>query len=579
MFGVHRKNLLAISVGYSRYSSFARRIGVADSGKEEYHLFTGGAIGLPRAPLFADWYAGRVAKARGARDLDSPKSVLARIRALRRAAGDGDGAGVATPSIDALLRHTRPQLIEYARRIGLTGFHRLGKAALATRFRQEFERLALRARVPESTDGPRKFDLGPMIIEHDLPRDIPWGYGQDRVTAMAVDPEQLYVYWEVTDEALARAREGLGAGGGDAWLNLRIYDVTNRIFDGTNAHHYFDHSVARTDRQWFFFIGRASSTVIAEVGLKSKEGYFVRVARSGRADFPRRDMASPGRVEWLTVRSDRGAVGEPAVEDRAMPAVMSGGMGHAGQHDPLRVWDIRRTHGGLPADVMIHGESFRTAWEHGAWVREHSIAWEGPIVRTTWEAGPFHYPVETPRYVEERYEGPATVRAVDGGFHIVYGPWQVVIRGIGARAEQRVVAVWHVHRSWSASTNVTVRTVGQPESVRGASEQVALGASELYRRAASELRLGGASELYRMGASELRFVGASEWRFAGASEWRARGASERLYLGASEWQERGASETRFVGASERMYGGASERVPLGASENRPRYPEPPSHNG
>jgi hypothetical protein len=31
---------------------------------------------------------------------------------------------------------------------------------------------------------------------------IPWGYGQDRVTAMVVDPERLYVYWEVTDEAI-----------------------------------------------------------------------------------------------------------------------------------------------------------------------------------------------------------------------------------------------------------------------------------------------------------------------------------------------------------------------------------------
>jgi hypothetical protein len=52
----------------------------------------------------------------------------------------------------------------------------------------------------------------------------------------------------------------------DAALTLRVYDVTNRIFDGTNAHHYFDHSVSRTDRQWFFFIGRPSSTVIVELG-------------------------------------------------------------------------------------------------------------------------------------------------------------------------------------------------------------------------------------------------------------------------------------------------------------------------
>ena len=202
-----------------------------------------------------------------------------------------------------------------------------------------------------------------------------------------------------------------------------------------------------------------------------------------------------------------------------------------------------------------------------------------PIIRTTWEAGPFHYAVEPPHYVEERYEGPASVRVVEGGLHIVYGPWQVVIRGIGPRSERRVVAVWHVHRSWSASVSLTAHSVvSGPASVPGASEHVAVGASELSRRAASELRLGGASELYLLGASELRYLGASERLYVGASEWRARGASERLYLGASEWQERGASEARFAGASERMYAGASERVWPGASENRARYPEPPSRS-
>jgi hypothetical protein len=29
---------------------------------------------------------------------------------------------------------------------------------------------------------------------------------------MAVDPDRLYVYWEVTDEGLERARAGLGPG-------------------------------------------------------------------------------------------------------------------------------------------------------------------------------------------------------------------------------------------------------------------------------------------------------------------------------------------------------------------------------
>src|SRR5207253_8645091 len=73
----------------------------------------------------------------------------------------------------------------------------------------------------------------------EAPADIPWGYGRDRVTAMPGDPDRRFVYWEVLEDSIARARAALGPGGHDAWLNLRVYDVTGRIFDGTNAHAVF----------------------------------------------------------------------------------------------------------------------------------------------------------------------------------------------------------------------------------------------------------------------------------------------------------------------------------------------------
>lgn len=418
----------------------------------------------------------------------------------------------------------------------------------------------------EVVDTPHKFDLGLTSgPAREQEQDIPWGYGQDRVTAMMLDPDRLYVYWEVTDGALERARAGLGSGGRDAWLNLRVYDVTNRIFDGTNAHGYFDHSISRDDRQWFFHLGRPTSTAVVEVGLKSSEGYFVRVARSGRVDFPRREPVSPGGVEWLTVRSASGEIGEPAFENRGASVVLAGAA-PSSQAEPVRVWDIRRTHAGWNGEWTIRDESFGPAWrEWVEWAR--TIEWEGPVIRTTWEAGPFTYPVEPARYVEERFEDPVTVRSVNGTTHVVHSARQVVIRGIGARAERRVLAVWEVRRSWPAQEGVAVRTV-EAAGTPGGSEQVVRGASELRWRAASELRLGGASEIYLLGASELRYLGASEVFYAGASEWRARGASEVRYVGASEWRERGASETRYVGASERLL--------AGASENRPRFPAEPS---
>ena len=194
------------------------------------------------------------------------------------------------------------------------------------------------------------------------------------------------------------------------------------------------------------------------------------------------------------------------------------------------------------------------------------------MVRTTWEAGPFTYPIEAPTLVEERSEGRITTRTTNGQVHIVYGPWQVVIRGVGARAERRVLATWEVYHSWATTTGGESKATEWRQLAPGSSEWVALGASERSWMFGSELRLGGASEIFFLGASELRLIGASETLYSGASEYRFRGASELLYAG--------ASERLYAGASERLYAGASERARdypagVGASEAAPQrqYPE------
>lgn len=163
---------------------------------------------------------------------------------------------------------------------------------------------------PEQEALQAKFELAPPqwtreLDELDRAQSIPWGYGRDKVTAMAVDPERLFMYWEVTDAAIARARERLGAAGEDAGLDLRVHDVTGLLFDGDNSHHHFDVGVARGDRQWFAHVGRPGSTVVVELGLCARDGAFAPISRSHRVDFPRRTPAPAGPVEWLTVTPAR----------------------------------------------------------------------------------------------------------------------------------------------------------------------------------------------------------------------------------------------------------------------------------
>ncbi|HMI82672.1 MAG TPA: DUF4912 domain-containing protein [Polyangiaceae bacterium] len=401
---------------------------------------------------------------------------------------------------------------------------------------------------------------------------IPWGYGKDRLTAMPVDPNRLYLYWELTDPGVEKARQSLGTGAKDAWVSLRIYDVTDRIFDGTNAHGYFDIKVDRSDRQWFVHVGKPASTHVAEIGLKSLEGYFVKVVRSGRIEFPRFEPSSDGTVEWLTVRTATGPVegaspggssSNPAPSGAVPPTGQPGGgqleangaVASAGA--PIELYDWSQT-GWEELFQTTWQELFRTRWREGQAV----LDWSTPVLRSSWEAGPFDVPVEAPHVTEEFHHGPVTViPTANGKTRVVYGPWQVVMRGLGGHAEKRVLARWEVAASWVVEMGVErVLHVLSPSNLRDHAERGAdggpntvgssalFGASERRWLAASEMRLGGASEVYFAGASELRWRGASE--VLAGSERRLLGASERLWLGGSEKVWLGASERRLGDASD-----------------------------
>src|SRR5262249_51746364 len=145
----------------------------------------------------------------------SSGGIVSRIRELLGIESGDAEAELSGLSLEALLRLTRRQLLDGARYLGVTGVSRLTQDVLASRF-LEVLRTLVPATEPEALE---EFGRGPGELDRELREEaadvepIPWGYGQDRVTTMVVDPEHLYVYWEVTDEAIEQARARLGPGG------------------------------------------------------------------------------------------------------------------------------------------------------------------------------------------------------------------------------------------------------------------------------------------------------------------------------------------------------------------------------
>jgi hypothetical protein len=396
---------------------------------------------------------------------------------------------------------------------------------------------------------------------------------------MARDPYWLFVYWEITDEALARAREQ--AGSPRSGCVLRVYDTTYQVFNGLNANSYFDIPVDRAANNYYIHVGRPASVFHVDFGVKNGDR-FVPAVRSGAVETPRDSVSSEPGSEWRTVDPDWSY---RPYRHRYVPkpVVLGAGGGGGAATFGIPQGDLDRFLGALVGEGWT-----RTEWsitEMGGrlvrWVR-----WAGPWKSEHWAwslVGPFSFArVEVTMQAERR------VVRFEQGERVVFGPWRVTITGIETGGGRRVLDQWAMRASWLTEegsvkvfSDVTVYRIMQGyrawvipmgSEVRLAreawsSEALRVGASEWRWIGGSEIWLGGASETFFRGASETLFLGASETVLLGASETLFAGASGWLFMGASGAM--GSSEVLLGGASEKLQAGASEAPYLGASEARP----------
>jgi hypothetical protein len=416
-----------------------------------------------------------------------------------------------------------------------------------------------------------KFQLGPHVSFES--GDLPWSYGENRLTALVRDPDSAFLYWEATDDGIAAARSRLGPAGANGWCNLRVYDTTGKVFDGTNANDYFDVRVDRTDREYFLMIRRPNSAMHVEIGIKTDEGYFQPIARSGAAIFPRNDPSPNTVLEWMTVTSDEdppaaapyqsrfqgpetelpGRAGAGYVDVwRAAYAPTIGGQNPAPPAPPSSASGVRRLfERSVHIERWWHLDEWRSEWRGGL---RFSRRADGTREAFHWHEGPFPAGLfDSERVAIELLGDPPIHLLAEGMEFNVFGPWRVSIRSFETGPERRVLSTWSVR--WVRAMTPMIERWGF-----GLERTIVAG----YERAEVTLGASEGSAMLERGASERWRIGASERMWLGASEWLAAGGSETLFLGGSQWAFAGASVFILLGASERM--GASEAWRSGGSE-------------
>ncbi len=141
----------------------------------------------------------------------------------------------------------------------------------------------------------------PHIERESVPSDeedgkgwkLPSFYGRDKMKLMVQSPSVLYVYWEITWPRMRMVASYLQADYRQIQKGIRVYDVTDRLFDGANAHSHRDVKVTEEASSWYIHDVQPGRTYIADFGL-FHEGRFCPILRSEPAATPRSQQAGWG---------------------------------------------------------------------------------------------------------------------------------------------------------------------------------------------------------------------------------------------------------------------------------------------
>ncbi len=157
----------------------------------------------------------------------------------------------------------------------------------------------------ESTSAPQSTTTHRPSVAPEPWYDLPQRYGDHHITLMVRDPWWLYAYWEVDPGREQALRETIKRQGEEPIGSyLRVYDVTDVEFNGTNAHRFFDIELAGMAENWYIHVEQSDRSYIVDIGIKSRPGRFYTLARSNQVRTPRVGPSDQIDEEWMCPDED-----------------------------------------------------------------------------------------------------------------------------------------------------------------------------------------------------------------------------------------------------------------------------------
>jgi len=233
-----------------------------------------------------------------------------------------------------LQRRTKKELAEMARKKGILGWHAMRKEELIDALAAPAARPQAKAKKPgrvaarptarsarprrqvtaaRNTAGAAatgeleversKFDVGAPTkdLSAKVPKDLPAGYGKDRIVVMVRDPYWLHAYWELTRQAILRAEAALGQEWHFAKPILRLLDVT--CHDTTNSAEAVvrDIDIHGGCNNWYIDVANPPRSFRVDIGYLARNGQFYVLARSNVVSTPRAGLSDVIDENWADI--------------------------------------------------------------------------------------------------------------------------------------------------------------------------------------------------------------------------------------------------------------------------------------
>jgi len=139
----------------------------------------------------------------------------------------------------------------------------------------------------------------------DMAMGLPKSYGDTKIVILPRDPLWFYAYWEVAADTYSKLKEKLKEEkfNSSRWA-IRVYDVTNVKFNGSNANRHFDIIIGLGVDNWYVNTGEVNRSWCVDLGLITPEGEFIVVARSNILAMPRQGVSPITDEQWAMLQQE-----------------------------------------------------------------------------------------------------------------------------------------------------------------------------------------------------------------------------------------------------------------------------------